>query len=316
MKKVFLMCFCFIAMMTVTGCKEIGPGVGKIKEDIPQHLRVLKINDEEYDLTVDSLIIDKRATDDRDDEVYCTIEMSNPVYEVQGTYNCCYEYYDKGGWILEYAYLTDVKVKYVSDDFPVEMQDMLNTNTLYDKGMYGQIVEHYDVVETNWEQTGDSNFDILYDIKTESEYRVLSGIYKITLSLKPSDGLSYTWTYEKDRSGIDATWDIVGTYEGTYENSYRHNKKYCKIVIDSYDSQTNSVHIEYFKYDEDKGISSGDSDCEEYDITTKVERGKENEFSNPHTYVTIDLYRDDYGGRLRFEPDRVSYASLELEKVE
>lgn len=289
----------------MSGCKEAEPGVAKIQQDIPVDLRTLIIDNETYDLTIDSLVVDKRATNDREDDVYCTVEMSNSKYEARGTYICEYEYYDKGGWILENAYLTDIELKCISDDIPDAFKSALSRHNFHYRD------EVLFATDVNWRKSGAAQYDILYDIKTESKYRTLSGIYKVSYYPEWVGGLSFVWKCEEDYSDIDATWDIVGTYRG---ESFSQE---CEIVIDSYDNKTDTVHITSFKFTEDHFVMSDDYEEEDIYVNLVREQGN-NPLDSPWDTVSMSFHRDEYGaytGHLTFYPDKVKYAACWLEKV-
>ena len=90
------------------------PNEKEIKKELPKEITTITENSpfdggdaSVYDLEVQSLVIDKRQTNEKEDIAYVTIELENEWYHVTKHLVLLYNYYDKGGWILDDFYRSE-----------------------------------------------------------------------------------------------------------------------------------------------------------------------------------------------------------------
>lgn len=99
------------------------PNEKEIKTALPEEITTIIENSpfdggdsQIYDLEVQSLVIDKRQTNEKEDIAYVTIELENEWYHVTKHLVLLYNYYDKGGWILDdYYHSSETEVSLVGN---------------------------------------------------------------------------------------------------------------------------------------------------------------------------------------------------------
>lgn len=291
----------------LTACKEKPYDEKKIMQDIPADILAIRVDGVGYSMTVDSLEIVKRQTEDRVDEIYCTIVMSNQYYKVEGDYYCCYNYYDKGGWILESSNISNVNISILSEELPSIVEEELLKEHISYKSKF------YDIQDVSVEKTNDIGYTIKYNIIRKNTYCYESGTYIIEYFLVNHGGLAFSW--EKAEYPVDLliTWDIVGTYVG--EDDYCS----CELVIDYYNPETNEVHIASFKYVSGKRFWFMGTTEEASDVTATA-KIQEPILSKDDKWLRIQFYKDSRGSYtgncLDIRPDKAVYASALLHKIE
>ena len=91
----------------------------QIKANLPDEVKSINIEapypdmDGIYEMDVKSIAIEKRQTNDKSDVVYCTLELSSNLYHFTKHILLHYNYYDKGGWILDSWSYTADSVSYI-----------------------------------------------------------------------------------------------------------------------------------------------------------------------------------------------------------
>lgn len=139
MKKIWLCLLSLGLIMALCSCggKSV-PDENQIKSEIPDYVTELTIDNpfggstERFEIT--SLEIEKRQTEDKEDTSWCLIQMQNDYYSVQRYVICYYNYYDKGGWILddcEFYYEDEVEVR----KNPFDNEDVID----FLNGNYGEV---------------------------------------------------------------------------------------------------------------------------------------------------------------------------------
>jgi len=89
-----------IVGITLTGCTESVKSFNSIKKDDT----ILEFLQENYGVTeITNIALEKRQTnkEKKQDLVYCNITSKNDTDELNGTFLLSYNYYEKGGWILD-----------------------------------------------------------------------------------------------------------------------------------------------------------------------------------------------------------------------
>ncbi len=90
---------CMVFLSIFGGCGEHipdAPDIDEIKRNFQETLDVRIDGQSCPGMSIESLKIEKRKTEDKEDEVYCTFVIRNEEYRIEGQYNCEYEYYDVG----------------------------------------------------------------------------------------------------------------------------------------------------------------------------------------------------------------------------
>ena len=303
---------CFIRMMVccslifLTGCSEKIKQVSmeQLEADIPTEVMELKIDSGFIPLEVETLEVVKRSTEDIYDEIHCDLVMNSTEYEVCCRYVCEYKYYDQGGWALMDYGLEEVTVSCLSE-IPAVLQTNMEKNSVKWDGNY------YDVENVECKRNSGTSYEFVYDIKTSGEYRYETGEYKKIYSLETS-GMYISWQETEDGSGVVTTWDIVGTYVG------EGTDKKVKIVIDSYDPNTQKVHIASYQYEASEAwFLGGDEkyDMSDFEVTAEItEPTVYNDFS---IVLVIDFeVKDREWHRIGFDADRARSSSMTLTRSE
>lgn len=118
------------AMLLLTGCVSDPKGEKDILSDMQDQLP------SPY-MEVDELTIDRRQTDkeEKEDTVYVTVNASAGEAEFELSYVLYYEYYDKGGWVLEGCSPSGDSWQTNGPDQERILRDIQNTDALHFSGM-------------------------------------------------------------------------------------------------------------------------------------------------------------------------------------
>lgn len=106
MKGIYLIIL-MLGMLFFPDGGEKGLTVNEIQRDIPENIRNVYVYNTDMDymqsimLDIDDIFINKRQINEKDDTIYCTIEMSNEDYAYTTECALYYNYNDVGGWILD-----------------------------------------------------------------------------------------------------------------------------------------------------------------------------------------------------------------------
>jgi len=99
MKKILTLVL-LIVVIALTGCTESVESFNNIKKDDT----ILEFLQENYGVTeITNITLEKRQTnkEKKQDIVYCNITSQNDTDRLNGNFLLRYNYYDKGGWVLE-----------------------------------------------------------------------------------------------------------------------------------------------------------------------------------------------------------------------
>lgn len=115
MKKILPIFITIVLALVLCGCSgTAAPSEREIKADLMDHITDIYIDDTDtyidddlfgggqyvhFDVT--SFAVEKRQTEDRYDTSWCVVELESMYYHATRYIICYYDYYDKGGWMLE-----------------------------------------------------------------------------------------------------------------------------------------------------------------------------------------------------------------------
>ena len=244
MRRVILFCMLVLTAF-LAGCRKSAPDVEKMKQDFSTDNRTIYVDDVPYVLQLKSLDIDRRQTDDTEDNVWCLFVLEDDVYRLEGTVKFEYEYYNEGGWLLEDIHISDENLSITNDVLPDFMKKYTELNTCY---YYG--ASSYDLIDsldmeyvghTSNEQNDYHKFE--YNIYNEKKYCIDQGTYSIEWKLDKIGSKNYRWNYDEHKN-IETTWqNITGVYKAKNESEPG------KLTIDSYNPQTGEIHIVHMEAD-------------------------------------------------------------------
>lgn len=196
----------FVLCVCLGGCRENPPAEGKIIDDIPENFINLRVNKEEQKMEIADLDIIKRQTNEKDDNVYCVITMDCDDYELVANCYLQYNYYNQGGWILDYAEVQDdlllIPLTCIPEEQPEEEikkyygnYNLINHNFSKEEGM--DIYEYY--VFDDYENC---SFSGVVDVKYIFYYSVENddGLYRVNASwqkrVTEAENFSCQWYVE------------------------------------------------------------------------------------------------------------------------
>lgn len=303
MKKIILL-YVIGLLVLLSGCKTPAPDINEIRQDITLETRTISVSGVQHILSIDSFEIEKRMTEERDDEVYCTFIMSDDFFELEGNYYCHYKYYDEGGWILEDSSISDTVISIISDDMP----DIVNQYVSEESYWMGDT--YYDIESVEWEKHDNSGYIINYNLIKQREYAC--DTCEVTLfCFIDGNKNNYDWEIEDSKYGFNTVWNVVGTYK-----SQEYLGEYAEIVIDSYNPDTNEVHIAYAKHGDNQRAwwLGGTYEHEKSDVTVIAEAVGEGQGK----YLGMDICGEYHESEesLRIYKDKLSFSLLRMEKIE
>lgn len=209
------------------------PGEKNIAENLPRELTTVIINNpfdetnaDVYELEVSRVTIMKRQTNEKEDKVYCLVVMGNEYYEFSKYVILYYNYYDKGGWILdnwEYDNEHDTGYQVLSNPFAEDsVANMLQASDLYDT------VEVVDCVFHGY--FGDSSVTYKTQVKADTEFFRDEGL---RIDKYTFDGQS--WTSVTDTFAVSRVWEITGSWSYTGD-SEKGIQTLCTLDITDFNS--------------------------------------------------------------------------------
>lgn len=236
----------FIGLVTCLLLSSCGvsnpPNENKIAQNIPEDIRTVIIdnpfdatNSDVYVMDVKSVSIEKRQTNEKTDTAYCIIELENDYYCFTKSIITYYNYYDKGGWILD-DYSEYNPPTWKLKDCPFSGDNV--------KGL----ISNYSIINENKPST-DTNLgtvEFTFDVREESENVTEEGTIAITLLF---DGSS--WSYDINRDNVDLNWNILGHW---------YSSIYSGIYLDINEKSNDLISVEVIYEDAAKDALDGNED--------------------------------------------------------
>lgn len=291
----FLMGLILCCLLTSCGVPK-PPQEDDIMQDIPDEITTIQIgnpfdrlNMYVYDLDVTSVSIQKRQTNDKEDVVYCAVELENEYY--QFTKHLClnYNYYDEGGWIL------DDYGEYDATEWSV-IKCSLNVEDVAYICNYPK-VEFKETVEDLEHGAISYCFDI--------EDPHANGSYKGTVVVDCQfDGQE--WSYTKNTDDVVFLWDILGTWEYKKDEAVASNAsiKEMEVSIQGFDRSSLDMNGSWHMRCESSLLGIHAETMISLDNPERVRIGVDGDM--------IELWEDPNHNRMhsyvRFYPDEVEAA--------
>lgn len=222
---------------------------------LPESITSIYIDDELVPLSVDSLKIDKRKTQDGMDDVYCVIELSSDSLAVTKYQQLTFVKYNGNEWIMDWyaPYATEeVRVLKATD----ELYDWAIGRIEYSDDRYANIESYI----TNYDVTVVSDREITYVFDISKTIGLMSITGQITFegALDGDEYEGYSWYGWPDDSAVQISWDVDGTWNGGMSN-FGMGWYELTLNIDALD--TEAITCTWY-YDQDGDDHSGDgSDC-------------------------------------------------------
>lgn len=239
MKKIVLPIFiCAILCTLLTSCGiPKPPNEDQIANSLPNDLSTVIIanpfddmNSDVYEMNIKEVVIEKRQTNEKSDTAYCRVTLENEYYRFTKHLELNYNYYDKGGWIL------DRYNEYVPPEWEV-------LSAPFDTDDVSSVLDY--CTGTVGSGTTTSHLPrgaIEYSFPVEDAHN--NGAYKGTAIVKCQfDGQS--WTIDKDTTDVKFIWDIVGTWkysEIEYFTSSIFWVKEIVVTINEFDQTLTSMN--------------------------------------------------------------------------
>lgn len=275
MKKNFvLLCTTLILLLMAFGCQDKAVNEKQIIENLPKDFVTMTIENpftdeiSDMQLTIDSLEIEKRQTNEKDDTIYCIVKLSNEYFEFTKYIRCYYVYYDKGGWILEnWDYYQDETCKLIANPFPDEKP--FPTDSEYDLFAY-----YYTINECIDVQLDNENNCVKYTYNVEKEDPLLVKkgqadiIYSLVVEPKTT-GWTISFDRTVDTSRMTGEWkDIIGVWSQGNSNTW--DIKHCTLNIEEMDMDSKklkgSITLESRKYDKQYNLEDLNIECLEDEL--------------------------------------------------
>ncbi len=234
-QKLSLMFSCFTLLLLLTACVSAPPNTETIGKELPAEIKTVTIENpfdlpspNVYELNVDSVTVEKRQTNGKEDIAYCIIELSNDYYHITRYLTLNYNYYDKGGWILdEWSDYEEPISKICSTPFSKE-----DANAKWSH-VYDEVsVENLQLID-------ETTIQYVINVKREYANATDSGRLVDTYTLQPEAGnQSYRWLKNSDTSGVTRKWKIEGQWRGQKDTSDPQFIAACKLDVSSFDPKT------------------------------------------------------------------------------
>ena len=156
-----------IGIVIISSLSSSVPNIKQLKTDLPYELTGYYFDGQFYYMDVKKFVIERRQTNNKTDTVYCTVELEN--YSIHRTAYCqyTYNYFDKGGWILEYCYEYKPAVMKAIKGVPSKVIDRLQN----------ELFNTYDTVDLVSQKTDiDKQRDVItFNIYNKDAYSEVKG---------------------------------------------------------------------------------------------------------------------------------------------
>lgn len=265
MKRLCLILFGIICSILLSACGVSNPPnetqiISDLQESSFEYYREIENVEPSFTLvdTITNLEIAKRQTNDKEDTVWCIVQLENDTYRFT-TYNICYyNYYDKGGWIL------DGIESYQSDEYE------LKNNPLKQESIFNSLSSQYSdvVIDSIDENLTNNVIQCRYTCTERYKYYYVK--YNRLVSFYFN---GRTWQTSDEEISQNTLWDIVG--EWTIE-SPKYNSKYFSLNITNFDQENLKISGTCHMYND----YSGDVEFDLADATIDLDYYDPDDLSN------------------------------------
>lgn len=161
LKKYNILIFAISFLLLIGGCGSKPVSDKQMLDDIPTDFITIRNDNVETEFKLRSFDIEKRKTDDDQDDIYGVISMENDEMEFSASCYLQYNYYDQGGWVLDECRIIDDKYEIK----PLEDADKNRADNVM-----AEYYEKYSLVENSVNCLDDkyvSNY--IYDVSQDGE---------------------------------------------------------------------------------------------------------------------------------------------------
>lgn len=181
---------------------------------------------ESYTLDTKAVVIDKASKEEKSFIVYCTATQENDMFTAENSYVLTYNFYEIGGWILDYCTLDTINMT-PKCIYPKEEVESFLTS-------YGYTSFEY----VKEEKISDTSYNYYYN--AVMEYPFMNTINEVVVSCYYDN--SYGWEkYSYINSSYNDWSKMYGTWYTEYSGS---NTYYCTINIKNIDEQSMTITLD------------------------------------------------------------------------
>lgn len=175
----------------ISGCTPKAPSIEQLLEDIPDDF--ITVYDETQlqpiQLFATNFDVEKRDTDDKYDNIYGTLTLSNEDYELTAYCYFQYNYYDQGGWILDTCQMLDENYQLIPlTGVPQSIADNVISQCYENYSLTSNTLNYYDGgwVNSDYFDPGYVN-SFVYHISDSGKYCNLDGDLNISYILQTNN---------------------------------------------------------------------------------------------------------------------------------
>lgn len=179
-----------------------------------------------YEMEDVSLSIEKRQTNEKEDFVYCVVDLKNQYYYFTKYVKLNYTYYDQGGWILDgWEYYQDTSYQVLANPFDEEQAAL--------KWSYDYSTVSLEDTALELEQNS-----ITYEFYVENQHKhaVTAGNLTVTYTFNGTQ-----WIENADVSDVLTEWNIVGDWEYLQVSDSGSFVYGCFMEIDHFDQTDEKI---------------------------------------------------------------------------
>lgn len=246
---------CVVLVIVIVLFPMGGPlSKSEIISALPESITSICINNELIPLSLDSLKIDRRKTQDDVDDVYCVIELSSDTLSVTKYQQLTFVKYNGNKWIMDWyaPYATEeVRVLKASD----ELYDWAIGRIEYSDDRYASIesyITNYDVSVSDREVT------YVFDINKTIGLMSIIGQITFEGTLNGDEYEGYSWYGWPDNSAVQISWDVDGTWNGGMSN---WGMGWYEFTLNIDALNTEAITCTWYYDDDGKDYSGNGSDC-------------------------------------------------------
>src|SRR5574344_1336444 len=247
---VVLVLFLIIAFSNHTGKVNMK----KIMEDIPSEITYYEYENEEYNMNVTDIKINKRNTTGKQDIIYLTINMKGDIFSRSVDYKFVYNKYSEGGWVLDQ---TNKESAYI-----YALNDKID-DTILKMGR-----EYYQENKNENVECNKETFTCVYtaDVSEDHPYLSATGKFSYTFELERSDGEEeYWWSSTPDQNNITFKYKTAGKWSAEITESYYKYRVIVtlsdivdgKVQVDGYAEDIKDSGIKEMKFSDEYKVANG-----------------------------------------------------------
>lgn len=218
-----LMAVVVFACMTACGVPS-PPNEKQIAKDLTTDIYTVAVKSpfdpigtDVYALDIKDITIFKRQTNEKEDTAYCVVELENEYYRFTKYVKLLYNFYDKGGWILDdWEYYDDMSYQLIGN--PLE-GDLVVSKFSYE----------YDKAELEESAFDADTGSVVFTVNVSSKHEnaVVSGRLEDTYTFCGNQ-----WIENYDSSDLSTEWNnVLGTWEYFEDHNYGEYKYGCVLVL-------------------------------------------------------------------------------------